>query len=314
MQSGGDYGISEHLSQQAGARLLRRDGGFNVDRRGLGFFQSLHLYHALVTMSWPGFLFAVVGGYLGVNLLFAAGYWLCGPAAITGEEAGSALERLAVCFYFSVQTFSTIGYGGYSPATPAAHALVTLEAIAGMLGAALATGLFFARFSRPNARILFSEKAVIAPFEDGTAWMIRIANARKSQLMNIEANVVLLEREPEAVSGRRFYTLRLQRERIMFLPLHWVIVHPITPESPLWNRSAEEIARKQPEWIVLLTAVDETFSETVHARHSYGPADLAWGARFANDYRPGRDGQVGIDLSKLGEIEPAEFPSVRPAP
>ena len=303
MKTGEDFGIGSRLSMQTRARLLNPDGTFNIDRRGLSFFASLHLYHALVTMPWSWFYVSLVAAYLGVNLFFAVGYWLCGPRAVSGLEAVSELGRLGECFNFSVQTFSTIGYGVYSPLTPAAHALVTVEAVAGMLGAALATGLFFARFSRPRARILFSKKAVITPFEDGTAWMIRIANARKSQLMHVEATVVMLERDPSTSSGRRFHPLELQRSRIMFLPLHWVIVHPITPESPLWGRSEEELRRVEPEFIVLITALDETFSDSVHARGSYGVENLAWGAKFVNDYLPDHEGRVGIDLSKLGEIE-----------
>ena len=214
------------------------------------------------------------------------------------------MERFEEAFFFSVQTLATIGYGKLSPAGHLANILVTLEALLGLLGFALATGILFARFSRPQARILFSETAVVAPYRGSTGLMFRVANERTSQLMEVEATVTLARLETKDDQRmRRFHELALERKRVIFFPLHWVVVHPIDESSPLFGVDAEALVASDAEILIYLTAFDETFSQTVHARSSYKFGEVIFNARFVDIFLEKANGIRGADLSRLSAIE-----------
>src|SRR5579859_3687487 len=181
-----DLGFGSVVSRESRQRLLNRDGSFNVSRQGLSFWTSLSPYQAMLTMSWTRFFFIVGTLYLALNALFACAFLLCGPNSIIDTAHVSSEPGFLRAFFFSVQTFATIGYGHISPAGLAANLLVTVEALTGLLVFALATGLLFARFSRPTAKIVFSENALIAPYQDATAFEFRIVNSRSSQLIEVE--------------------------------------------------------------------------------------------------------------------------------
>jgi inward rectifier potassium channel len=271
------------------------------------FWRSLSLYHWLLTISWPLFFVVVSGGYFATNLVFATGYLLCGPDALLGlSDVTNPESRFFESFFFSVHTLATIGYGTLSPKSMPAHLLVTLEALVGLLGFALATGLLFARFSKPSARILYSRNAVIAPYRDGTALMVRIANARSNQLIDVKATVALgwMERV-DGKPTRRFHELGLERKKVDFFPLHWVVVHPIDAKSPLGGITREQLAASGAEIFVMITGVDETFSQPVFSRTSYRPEDISWGAKFSDIFIDPGAGRVGIDLRRLHDTEPA---------
>jgi inward rectifier potassium channel len=300
-----DLGIGNRaaLSRQ---RFLSRDGSFNVRRLGLSPLRSLSVYHAMLTMSWPRFFAVMVSSYFAVNLVFALGYLACGEGALAGIADHSVWGRAQACFFFSVHTVATIGYGTISPASLSANLLVTVEALVGLGGFALATGLLFSRFSRPEARVVFSEQAVIAPYRDGQALMFRVVNERQSQLIEVQATVSLGRNEGDPGRIKRgFYELSLERKRVIFFPLHWVIVHPIDEESPFYGVAEEEFKASAAEIFVLLSGVDETFSQTVHARTSYRASDVVWGARFKDMFVPSGDGRATIDVRKLHDIERA---------
>jgi inward rectifier potassium channel len=300
-----DLGFGARVAQQATARLLNQDGSFNVVRTGLPFWRTLSAYHALLTMSWLRFFSLIAFAYFAVNVIFAGAYLLCGPDALSGRSAHHPHAQMVEDFFFSVQTLATIGYGTVAPQSLAANVLVTVEALFGLMGLALATGLLFARFSRPNTRIAFSEKAVVAPFRDGAALMFRIVNERSNQLTDVHATVTYSRIEGEgAERARRFYELSLDRRRVLFMPLHWVVVHPIDEASPLRGLTREEFERGDSEVMILLSAMDETFFQTVHVRSSYKPDEIAWGYRFADMFLRTEDGLMGIDLRKLHDIEP----------
>jgi inward rectifier potassium channel len=214
-------------------------------------------YQQLLTMSWTAFLGAVALAYLGFNALFAAAYVLCGPDALIGADAHALGGALGRAFFFSVQTFATIGYGQINPNGLAPNGIVTLEALVGLMFQALATGLLFARFSRPTASILFSRRALIAPYGDGQSLQFRIANRRKNQIIQLEAQVLfsLLETDQRGDRVRRYYPLPLERNKVTFFPLSWTIVHPIGDTSPLAGRTAEDLARSEAEILVLLSGI-----------------------------------------------------------
>lgn len=300
-----DLGFGSVVSQQSRKRLLNRDGSFNVVREGLSPITSLSLYHALLTITWPRFLGLIILFYLGINGGFAAAYLACGPGALNGATTAitaTQAERFLESFFFSVQTFATIGYGVMSPKSLAAHVLVTLESLVGLLGFALATGILFARFSRPSAKILFSDVAIIAPYRGITAFEFRLANARSNELVQVEARVTLSRFKPGG-GGRQFIPLNLERDQVLFFPLAWTIVHPIDETSPLHGMGPEALAAAGAEFLVFLTAFDETFSQTVQTRSSYVAEDVVWGARFESVFNPQRDdGVVSIDIGRLNEI------------
>lgn len=299
-----DLGFGSRVTEQSHERFLNRDGSFNVSRKGLPFFQSLNLYHWLLTISWLKFQLIVIASYFLTNLIFATGYLLCGSGALEGSTGTTLQERFFEAFFFSVQTLATIGYGKISPAGLAANLLVTIEALTGLLGFALATGLLFARFSRPQAKIVFSERAVIAPYKGITAFEFRIINQRSNQLIDVHMTLVLSRLE--TVNGRtvrKFYALPLEREQVVFFPLHWVIVHPITEASPLYGITEEQFKTSDAEFLILLTGVDETFAQTVHARSSYKHTEVVWNAKFKDMFNKEDNAGLSVDMRLLHEIE-----------
>jgi inward rectifier potassium channel len=303
-----DLGLGGKLSERSHARLLNRDGSFNVRRNNLGPFHPYNVYHTLVSLPVPSVVLLMVAGYFATNLLFATLYWLAGPDAIAGA-ASSPLARFEDCVFFSVQTLATIGYGKLVPNTRAANVLVAIEALVGLLGFAILSALLFARFARPTAKIRFSSHAVVAPYQNGWALMFRLVNLRNHDLTDVHA-VVSFARwvDENGARRRRFDQLALERDFIIFMPLHWVVVHPITDTSPLRGLTAESLAGADPEVVCLITADDETFAQTVHAKSSYDKADIVWGARFRDMYLPEAD-RVTIDLGRLNDFEAVTPPS-----
>src|SRR5712691_7364522 len=249
-----DLGFGSVVAGETRTRLLNRDGTFNVHREGTGFWQSLSLYNWLLQISWPRFFALVVGTYVTVNVLFAWAYLLAGANSLAGLAPAGRFGR---AFFFSVETFGTIGYGNISPQNVAAHVLVTIEALAGLLAVALITGILFARFSRPVPRIAFSDRALIAPYRGGSAFMFRIANELSSQLIDLEARIVLaMFDQADGHATRRFSVLSLERNRVAVFPLSWTIVHPIEASSPLHGLREQDLAERGAEFLVLLTAAD----------------------------------------------------------
>jgi len=301
-----DLGLGSRVAQQSRLRFLNRDGSFNVRRRGMSFFHSLSLYHALLSMSWMKFTAVLMGGLVVFNGLFAIAYVLCGEGAIHGATAVTFPGRLLEAIFFSVQTATTIGYGHLSPVGIAANMVVSVEVMVSLLGFALATGILFARFSRPDARVVFSHNAVFAPYRGITAFEFRIANERKSQLIQVEMKVIMSRFEGGKNNPKRaFYELPLERDRVQFFPLNWTIVHPIDEKSPLFGVSQSALMQSDTEFMVFLTAMDETFSQTVHTRTSYKPEEIVWGAKFSDMFERTDDGLISVDLRRIHEIEPA---------
>jgi inward rectifier potassium channel len=301
-----DLGFGAEVARSSHQRLLNRDGSFNVVREGLGRGAELSLYHWSLTISWPVFLGAITALYVGINALFAVAFMLCGPDALystVGIPTGSGFTR---AFFFSVESFATIGYGHIVPVGFAANMLVTLEALINIVGVALATGLVFARFSRPQAKIIYSHNAIVAPYRNGTALEFRIANQRSSQIIEIEAKVILSRIEQiGGASARKFYELKLERNKVTFFALSWTIVHPIVPGSPLFEVSEAELLASDAEIMILLTGTDETSSQTVHSRSSYKADEVVWNTKFSNIFMRTREGGViGMDVSRIHDLEP----------
>ncbi|MGB7554518.1 MAG: ion channel [Candidatus Korobacteraceae bacterium] len=309
-----DLGFGAVVSRESHQRLLNRDGSFNVERRGLHFWSSFSLYHALLTMAWWQFSLLIVSWYVLANTVFALAYVACGSAALASTTPGIENNPFLRAFFFSVETLSTIGYGNIVPTGVVANVVVTFEALTGLAGFAIVTGLLFARLSRPTAKVLFSRNAVIAPYRDITAFEFRVANARSNELIQVSA-IVLLSRfeEVDGVRTRQYYPLPLEREKVVFLPLTWTVVHPIDEASPLHGENKESMRSSQTEFLVLLSAFDEIFSTIVQTRTSYTPDELICGARFASAFMldaaqkfadgRGRNRKVAVDMRLFDKVE-----------
>lgn len=299
-----DLGFGAVVSRESELRLLNRDGTFNVEREGIGFWQTLNLYHVLLDISWPRFFALVALFYCIINALFAAAYVACGPGALQGDIGTQ--NAFARAFFFSVETSSTLGYGNIVPVGHVPNLLMSAEVLVAIIMLAVVTGVVFARFSRPTAKILYSRQAVIAPFQGGQAFMFRVVNARKTQIIELKAKVIFSRFEN--VKGQRmrqYYPLELERPSVVFFPLAWTIVHPITDSSPLHGMSQDEMRSCRGEFLILLTGTDETFSDAVHSRSSYIADEIAWNARFRSMFtKPQGDRKVSIDLRRFHAIEP----------
>jgi inward rectifier potassium channel len=282
-------------------RVLSGFGTRPLVALGLPRQASKDLYHSLLTARWRELTLWLLLAYLAANALFALGYLATGDG-IENARPGS----FADAFFFSVQTLATIGYGKMAPRTLAANALVTIEALLGLVSLALVTGLVFAKFSRPTARVLFSEVAVVTRFDGVPSLLFRMANARANQIVEaqLRASIVRTEVTAEGEGIGRVHDLKLRRDRSPFFSLTWTAIHPITPDSPLFGATPESLRTSATDVVVSLTGYDASLSQTIHARHAYGPEQVLWNARFRDIFVDLPDGQAAIDYGLLHETFP----------
>jgi inward rectifier potassium channel len=260
------------------------------------------LYHWLLVISWKRFLGMIFLFYFGLNLLFTPLYLLAGDG-IGNARPGSFKDA----FFFSIQTLSTVGYGYLYPKTLTTQILVTVELFVGLLAIAILTGLMFARFSRPTARVLFSEVAVICNFEGVPTLMFRAANRRANRILEAQVRVNFLQDHvtQEGHEIRRFYDLPLLRSQTPVFGLSWLIMHPINEQSPFYGKTTAEIEDSKAELWISLTGLDETFSQTIHTRYAYTANDFLWNHRFVDIFSKDQaTDQWYIDLGRFHETEP----------
>lgn len=303
-----DLGFGSVVSGQSRERLLNSDGTFNVRRTGLPLATSLNLYHTLLSMKWSRFLGLILLLYFLSNIVFGAFYASLGVSGLIDTSAEPMSNIFLRGFFFSVQTFATIGYGTIHPAGVVPNLLVTIESYYSLLANALITGLVFARFARPVARIIFSDVAVIAPYRNIEGLMFRFVNGRSSQLIEVTIKVLFARFVNEnGRTVRRFDFLDLERTNVTFLPLALTVVHPITESSPFKGLTQQDLIATDAELLILITATDETFAQTVHTRSSYKPHEIRCGHKFVSIYNEVEDGEpISIDIRKLSAIEPAD--------
>jgi inward rectifier potassium channel len=293
--------MSAKNTREEQARLLRRNGRFNVVRRGVPERRMQDLYARLLSAPWPWLITVLVASYVGANSLFALAYLVLGDA-IENARPGSFGDA----FFFSVQTMATIGYGRLIPVGTVANALVTVEALIGLGGLAVATGLLFAKFSRPFARVVFSHYAVIAMRDGVPRLMFRVANERDSMIVEAQMRLVLVreERTREGETMRRFHDLELERGRTAIFPLSWTVSHPLDAKSPLAGLTPEILASHEVELICSLTGTEELFASTIHARYSYSAGDIKFGHRLVDIISVEADGRRAVDYAHFHDIEP----------
>ncbi len=300
-----DLGFGSKVATESRLRFLNRDGTFNVQRTGLSQISPRNLYHFLLTMSWTVFLGLVLLLYFLSNIVFGLIYSSLVPGSLVDTSSEPTVNLFLRGFFFSVQTFATIGYGTIHPVGIIPNLLVTIESYYSLLANALITGLVFARFSRPTAKIIFSRTAIIAPYHNINGFMFRLVNSRNNQLIELKAQVLFSRFvEKDGAVIRIFDLLKLERERVSFLPLAWTLVHPIDESSPMFGLTEEDFEKSDVEILVLLSATDETFSQMVHTRTSYKLKEIKFGYKFSNLYNELKDDEpISIDIRKLSQIE-----------
>ncbi|GAA4414735.1 ion channel [Nibrella viscosa] len=299
-----DLGFGTRINDSY-SRLINKDGSFNVNRVNEPFWHRLNLYHRLITMPWPKFYLLVVAAYITTNALFACLYLLAGKEHLKGLSESDTGNGFWGAFFFSAQTLTTVGYGHVSPSGYLTSAIAAFESMIGLLAFALATGLLYGRFSRPVAHVRFSRHAVFAPYLDVNGWMFRIINERSNQLVDVEVEVSLsrLENKPDGTPYRRYYNLKLERSKVNFFPANWTLVHPITDSSPLYGCTPGQLDESDAEFLILLRAVDDTFSQMVHARMSYRADEVLWGRKFKPLFDTSDNGNYWLDMNKLDDTE-----------
>ena len=300
-------------SNSSGGRFYNRNGQPNIIKQGVRFFERYSWYHTMLEMPGPKFLLLLLVFYIGINLVFAVIYFLIGIDHLAGIIRGSTLDNFTEVFFFSTQTFTTVGYGRISPTGFLTSSVATFEAFLGLLNFAIATGLFYGRFSRPQAFIKFSDKALIAPYKKGIALMFRMAPYKNNNLSEAEVKMTMAMSTPNEEGNMidRFYSLPLQISKINSFVLSWTIVHNIDEESPLYGMTKEEIKNSDIEILVYVKAFDEVFSNNVVSRTSYLSDEIFWGGKFRIMYYPTRTGNKTIlDFHKLNDFEKVTLPEV----
>lgn len=301
-------------STQGGGRYYRKDGKPNIIRKGIKFFDQLSWYHTMLSMpGWKFWLWLLIP-YIIVNAFFASIYYSIGIEHLNGIEKGTPVQNYIEAFFFSFQTFTTVGYGHVSPSGMLTSSVAAFESFLGVLTLALAAGLFYGRFSRPRSFLRFSEIALIAPYKEGRALMFRTAPYKNNHLMDAEVKLTIGMRvKKNEEEKNEFYTLKLEIAKINALILNWTIVHPINEDSPIYGMSLHELHMAKAEVLVYLKAYDEGFSNTVVARTSYIAAEIIEGARFRPMYEPSSSGNATLlHIDKLNDYEKIKLPELKP--
>jgi len=284
-------------------RYIKRDGSINVKRKGLPLFRPFDLFHMLITIGWVQFLFLTALSFLLINGLFALIYFFCGKGAISLIDYSSPVKTYWDSFFFSIQTITTVGYGGMRPILLSTKIISSVESFIGLLGIALVTGLLYGRFSRPVAKIKYSDLAVVTPFKTGNAFMVKLANQRSSKLIEAEVSMFLSYSIGE---GRVNLPMELDLKKIDFLAMTWTVVHPINENSPWVGLTEVDMKKGNAEVVILLKAFDDTFSQTVYSRTSYKYDEVQWGAKFKTSIST-ENNQVTVDLDRIDELEVVEL-------
>jgi inward rectifier potassium channel len=294
-----------HKASEKPWRLINRDGTFNVRKPRHISFRPRDLYHSMLAIRWRTFLALSTAVYLLVNFFFALLFYFSGADALGGVHDAGRVQRFLDCFFFSVQTFATIGYGKIVPESVLANVIVTAEALVGIFSAAVATGLVFARFARPTSRVIFSDFAVVNRYEGVDVLMFRIANERFNQIVEATIRVVLSISEvtKDGEWYRELYDLRLERASTPIFGLSWTVVHPINSESPLFDKTHHDLLRGEAELICSFMGIDNTLAQSINARFSYTPAEILWDHRF-KDILSRDDGVLVVDIDGISEVEP----------
>lgn len=291
-------------------RIINKDGSFNVIRSGLKW-STRDTYQLLIKMSWGHFLLVIFSFLLVINAVFALLYTAIGIRQLGGSQSMHLLDKFLEAYFFSFQTFTTVGYGVLHPIGHLANIIASFESVIGWMCFAIITGILYGRFSKPSARLMYSQKAIISPYTNGlNSLQFRIANMRNSNLMEMEATLLLMQVEREENGGilsRNYIELELERKSILFFPLNWTIVHLINEKSPFYGKTKEQMKAMDAEVLIMIKGFDDTFSQVVHSRYSYKCDEIIWGAKYHSTYQTQESGDILLNFEKMHDFTEVEL-------
>lgn len=308
-KSNPDTGFGVQVNQ-IGGRFVNKDGSFNMRKEGVPLLERISFYSNLLELSWTRFYAFILLFYLSANLVFTLMYLMAGFHQLQGLLSHTIWGRIKEVFFFSTETFTTVGYGRVNPVGDGAHLIASLESLTGFLSFAFLTGLLYGRFSRPKAYISFSENALISPYKEGIGLMFRMVPFKVNHNITdarITVNVSFIETEDDK-PVYKFYKLKLEREKIDIFSMNWTVVHPIDEESPLLNFTHEDMKIADLELFAQVSGFDNVFSNIVMHRSSYTYKEMVWGGKFKPMYHESPDGNTTIlELNKLNDYEKVDL-------
>ncbi len=300
-----DLGLGRVVANAVRGRFVGRDGTPTSRKFGLGSQYAERFYLTALNARWPQFLGWLVGSMLLINGVFAIGYRALGPEALAGAEALGVADPFLRALSFSVGIFTTTGTDGVHAVGSTAQWLVIAESVVGVLFFVTVSGLIIARLTRPRMRVRFSESMIVAPYEGGRALMFRMVNAQPGELSDVRVRVILIWFEViDGVRERNFHTLELERDTVELFNLHWTVVHPITATSPLRNATPDDFCKAEAEFVISVSAHEDTFATQVRQRTSYTWEEMRWDVKFASIFTSAAEGVIAIDVERLSRTEP----------
>ena len=298
-----DTGFGTNASDYGG-RFINRDGSYNLRKEGMPFWERYSVYHNMLNLPRWKFIALIILFFLAINLVYTAIYLLIGVQQFTGMIAATNWQKVKEVYFFSTETFTTVGYGRVNPVGDGANFVASIEAMSGFLSFAVATGLIYGRFSKPKSYLVFSDHALIAPYLDKTALMFRFVSYKDNHfLTDVEIRVNIgLQVEENGKRIYKFFDLHLERSRVDSLPMNWTVVHPIDEQSPLAGYNNDDLKAADVELYVLVRGFDDVYSTMVLRRTSYTYEEIVFNRKFKPMYRESDDGKTTIlELHKLNE-------------
>jgi inward rectifier potassium channel len=293
-------------SSSYGGRFINRDGSYNLRKDGISFFNRFSVFHTMLNMPTWKFITVIILFFLSINLLYTLVYWMIGIEGFTGVLAVTKWQEFKEMFFFSTETFTTVGYGRVNPVGDGINFVAAIEAMNGFLSFAVATGLIYGRFAKPKSHIVFSDQALIAPYQDKTAFMFRLASFKDNHNLTdaeIKVNMALQVQENDK-SSYKFYELALERSKVDTLMMNWTVVHPIDEKSPLLGLSPDDYISADVEVYVQIKGYDDVYSTVVIQRTSYTYEEIKFNKKFVTMYHESEDGKTTIlELNKLSSYK-----------
>ena len=296
-----DPGIGTKIDEKV-RRMINADGSYNVIKKG-STKGIRDIFKYLVEISWTWFFFILFAGYIIFNLIFTIIYLYFGSENIVGISAENGPIFFQI-FFFSIQTFTTVGYGTLAPFGIATQIVAAIEAFVGFMSFSLATGLLYGRFSRPRSKIIFADNFVFSKYENGYSFKFKMTNLRDVVLQDVEAKIITMfnKENKEGSMVRTYYELPITLPKIDIMALTWTLVHKIDVESPFWGKTKEEIVRKNPEFLIFVNGFDEIYSERTRARKSYVVDDIIWNKNFDTNFKSLDNGKLIMDVRDLNDV------------